>query len=232
MYFFFWKPTSILLRKNADSHDFTVPDESSPTMIQLYQEVDLAHSRIVDLENTYAEQVSLQEQYKETLAQVTQLIQSYHENVQKHAAALHKHYGDLLQQSRQETIEAQMTHQEWQAGLKRYSETVREAFRAREEEGRPYKARIAALKEENRMLRLEVGWDPPVDSDEDEWDEEEVMPEEGRGRGSGASQPAAGPGDRQGGLILPFSGPVAGDGGGAAGDKEEKSGLSFSAASS
>jgi gas vesicle protein len=207
----------------ANASHRTVPDDSTPTITQLQQEIDSAHSRIADLEHTYAEQVQLQEQYKETLAQVTQLIQSYHENVQKHAAALHKHYGDLLQQSRQETIEAQMTHQEWQAGLKRYSETVREAFRAREEEGRPYKARIAALKEENRMLRLEIGWDPPVDSDEDEWDEEDMVPEEGRGRGSRSSQPTAGPGDRQGGLILPFS---------SGGDKEDRQGLPLSATTS
>ena len=100
-----------------------------------------------------------------------------------------------------------MTHQEWQAALLNHSGTVREAFKAREEEGRPYRARIAALKEENRILRLQVGWDPPVDSEEDEWDEEEVGLEEGRGRGSRGSLPAQpGPGDRQGGLILPFSG--------------------------
>ena len=97
-----------------------------------------------------------------------------------------------------------MTHQEWQAGLKRYSETVREAFKSREEEGRPYRARIAALKEENRILRLQVGWDPPVDSEGEEWDEEEGGLMEERGRGSLPLAP--GPGDRQGGLILPFTG--------------------------
>jgi hypothetical protein len=31
----------------------------------------------------------------------------------------------------------------------------------------PWKRRIAALKEENRILRAKVGWDPPVDSDDE-----------------------------------------------------------------
>jgi hypothetical protein len=44
-------------------------------------------------------------------------------------------------------------------------------MRAREEEGMPWKRRIAALKEENRILRAKVGWDPPVDSDEEEQEE-------------------------------------------------------------
>jgi hypothetical protein len=192
----------------------TAPDDTTPTNTQLRAELDLANARIADFESTYTEAVQLQEQYKDTLAQVTQLIQSYHSHIQSHVSALHKHYATLLQESRQETIEAQMTHQEWQAGLKRYSETVREAFKSREEEGRPYRARIAALKEENRILRLQVGWDPMVDSEEDEWDSEEAGLEDGRGRGSRGSLPAApGPGDRQGGLILPFaSGPPSKEG--------------------
>lgn len=42
----------------------------------------------------------------------------------------------------------------------------------------PYKRRIAALKEENRVLRKMVGWDAPVDSE----DEEELDEEASRGR--------------------------------------------------
>ena len=66
---------------------------------------------------------------------------------------------------------------------------MRAAYKAREEEGMPYKAKIAALKEENRILRLKAGWEPLVDSDEDEWDEEEGVADDGRGRGSRGSQP-------------------------------------------
>lgn len=56
---------------------------------------------------------------------------------------------------------------------------MRQALVSREEEGRPWKKRIAALKEENRILRAKAGWDPPVDS-EDESDEASQEPERGR----------------------------------------------------
>lgn len=51
----------------------------------------------------------------------------------------------------------------------------------------PYKRRIAALKEENRILRAKVGWDPPVDS-EDEEDGEQVVMGEYMGRASQGAQ--------------------------------------------
>ena len=146
--------------------------------------------------------MQLQEQYKDTLNSVTEMIRPYFTELQEHLKALHQHYTNLLQQSRYETIEAQLTHQGWQAGLKKLSEGVRDAYKSREEEGRPYKARIAALKEENRILRAKVGWDPPVDSDEDEWDDEEGGAEGSRGRGSRASQPSGG-GTGPEGLVLP-----------------------------
>lgn len=89
-----------------------------------------------------------------------------------------------------ETIEAQVTHQQWQAGLKRLSEGVRGALKSREEEGLPWKGRVRGLEEENRVLRKMVGWDPPppaVDS-EDEGDEEgldAIRGRDGRGRSIG-----------------------------------------------
>ena len=69
------------------------------------------------------------------------------------------------------------------------SEGVRLALQARETEGMPWRRRIAALKEENRVLRAKVGWDPPVESeDEDEEDDEEALVlEEQRGRRSSQS---------------------------------------------
>lgn len=62
---------------------------------------------------------------------------------------------------------------------------MRSALKSREDEGLPYKRRIAALKEENRILRAKVGWDPPVDSDDEE---EGGTMDDGRGRMSQAGQ--------------------------------------------
>lgn len=93
--------------------------------------------------------------------------------------ALHQHYTQLLAQSRSETVEAQLTHQAWQAALQRLSEGVRSALKSSEEEKLPEKKRIAALREENRVLRAMVGWQPPTPDSDDE-DAGEV--EERRGR--------------------------------------------------
>ena len=77
--------------------------------------------------------------------------------------AIHAHYNALLAQSRNETLQTQLTHQAWQASLTRVSENVRGALRERTDMGLPYRKKIAALKEENRLLRARAGWDPPSD---------------------------------------------------------------------
>jgi len=41
-------------------------------------------------------------------------------------------------------------------------------MKEREETALPYRRKIAALKEENRILRARVGWDPPSDSEDEE----------------------------------------------------------------
>ena len=65
--------------------------------------------------------------------------------------------------------------------MERLSEGIREAMRARAEEKRPWLGRIQGLKEENRVLRKMVGWEPPA---EDSEDEEEAEQSGERGRGS------------------------------------------------
>ncbi|KAG9616149.1 hypothetical protein KCV04_g15929, partial [Aureobasidium melanogenum] len=90
--------------------------------------------------------------------------------------ALHAHYNSLLETSRNETIQAQLTHQAWQASLLRLSENLRLAQSAHEEGTLPYRRRIAALKEENRILRAKAGWEPASDSENSD-DEDDVFDE-------------------------------------------------------
>jgi hypothetical protein len=90
--------------------------------------------------------------------------------------ALHAHYNSLLETSRNETIQAQLTHQAWQASLMRLSEYLRLAQRAHEEGSVPYRRRIAALKEENRILRAKAGWEPASESENSD-DEDDVFDE-------------------------------------------------------
>lgn len=54
---------------------------------------------------------------------------------------------------------------------------MRLAYKEKSEQSLPYLRKIAALKEENRLLRQKVGWDPPSDSSGDE--------DEGEGGGEG-----------------------------------------------
>ena len=81
--------------------------------------------------------------------------------------AIHHHYNTLLESSRNETMQAHLTHQAWQASLSRVSEYVRMASKEKSEGSLPYKRKIAALKEENRLLRAKAGWDPPSDSEDE-----------------------------------------------------------------
>ncbi|GIZ39851.1 hypothetical protein CKM354_000321800 [Cercospora kikuchii] len=155
-----------------------VPRPEQPTVAQLSDSLAKANSQIESLRSTYNDHVNLQRLYEDTLSDTTERIRQYCFEQQNHIIALHQHYTSLLSQSRSETVEAQLTHQAWQAGLQRLSGSVREALKSRQEEGMPYKRRIAALKEENRVLRKMVGWEAPVDSE----DEEELDEEASRGR--------------------------------------------------
>lgn len=89
-------------------------------------------------------------------------------------AALNAHYNSLLVSSRNETIQAQIQHQAWQAAFGRVSENVRLAMKHTTDGGLPYRARIAGLKEENRLLRAKAGWDPPSDDSDQEKEDEDL----------------------------------------------------------
>jgi len=127
-----------------------------------------ADERIAGLEQTYRDQQMLQAKYEDSLAEATERIRVYIHAQQTYITDLHRNYAALLETARHETIQAHITHQAWQEGLKKVSDRVRIAMKSREEEGAPYIGRIAALKSENRILRQMVGWEPPVDSDEED----------------------------------------------------------------
>ncbi|KAF2171990.1 hypothetical protein M409DRAFT_18221 [Zasmidium cellare ATCC 36951] len=158
-----------------------VEEPAQPTISQLQTALATANNRLASFERTYQEQIRLQQLYEDTLSDTTDRIRQYCFEQQNHIIAVHQHYTQLLSQARSETIEAQLTHQAWQSSLQRLSEGVRSALKSREEEGLPYKRRIAALKEENRILRAKVGWDPPAES-EDEEEGAGAGLDEGRGR--------------------------------------------------
>jgi hypothetical protein len=48
------------------------------------------------------------------------------------------------------------------------SEGVRKAMKEREEEVEPWRKKVAALREENRVLRAKVGWQPVKETEDEE----------------------------------------------------------------
>ncbi|KAI5208906.1 hypothetical protein E4T38_02623 [Aureobasidium subglaciale] len=179
---------------NGDANDSHVPHASPDADTSALQaQLSDALSRINELEAEckdandvidYAEDIvqkfktQIQEYARNhqsaTIGQTIQALRSC-QNADP-VLALHAHYNSLLETSRNETIQAQLTHQAWQASLMRLSEYLRLAQRAHEEGALPYRRRIAALKEENRILRAKAGWEPASESEHSD-DEDDVFGE-------------------------------------------------------
>ncbi|KAK1065351.1 hypothetical protein LTR74_008027 [Friedmanniomyces endolithicus] len=134
-------------------------DPTRPTTTALQTALSAAHTRISHLETSLRTHETLQTLYEATLSDATAHIRSYIYSQQSYILSLHRHYTELLQQAREEVVEAQLVHQGWQEGLGRLSGLVRGAYGARGEERRPWVGRVRGLREENRVLRGMVGWE-------------------------------------------------------------------------
>ncbi|KAI5209599.1 hypothetical protein E4T39_00907 [Aureobasidium subglaciale] len=159
---------------NGDANASHVP-HASPDVdtTALQAQLSDALSRITELEAECKDANDVIDYAEDIVQKFKTQIQEYARNHQSATIALHAHYNSLLETSRNETIQAQLTHQAWQASLMRLSEYLRLARRANEEGALPYRRRIAALKEENRILRAKAGWEPASESD----DEDDVFDE-------------------------------------------------------
>ena len=144
------------------------PDPSQPSVPQLQNALAAATNRITSLEKTYQDQIHIQNAYEEALAEATDRIRHYAFEQQNYITAMQQSYVNIINQHRAEIGEVQRTHHEWQASLGRLNENLRLSLKSREEEGMPWKRRIAALKTENELLRKKVGWEPAIDSEEED----------------------------------------------------------------
>lgn len=157
-------------------------DPSVPTITSLQRSLDAANNRITAYEKASEEHNRLQGLYEDTLTEATERIRNYVFQQNDYITSVHKHYTNLLQESRGETVQAQQIHQDWQRALSKLNEELRRAVKSREEEKLPFTRKVAALKEENRVLRNLAGWEPAEDSSDEE-DEAEAAAAEERGRG-------------------------------------------------
>ncbi|KAM0720085.1 hypothetical protein Q7P37_004221 [Cladosporium fusiforme] len=168
---------------NGETPAQSPADPSAPTITSLQRSLDAAKNRIEAYEKANDEHNRLQAQYEDTLTEATERIRNYVFQQNDYIASIHKHYTHLLQESRGETVQAQQIHQDWQRGLSKLNDELRRAVQSREEEKLPYTRKVAALKEENRVLRGLAGWKPAEDDSSDDEDELEMaVTAESRGR--------------------------------------------------
>ena len=153
-------------------------------MTSLQRALDAANNRIAAYEKANEEHQRLQAVYEDTLTEATERIRNYVYQQNDYITSIHRHYTHLLQESRGETVQAQQIHQDWQRSLSKLNEDLRRAVQAREEEKNPFTRKVAALKEENRVLRGLAGWQPAEDdSSDEEGPAEAFTAAESRGRG-------------------------------------------------
>ncbi|KAG8626721.1 hypothetical protein KVT40_005666 [Elsinoe batatas] len=152
---------------------------SEETVAELQTRLVEKEREIEALKAAYLDQGQLVTEYENGMQAMVKLLHARCNEREAETNAIHAHYLNLLSASHNETVQAQLTHQAWQASLQRVSENVRFAYRDKTEQALPYMKKIAGLKEENRLLRQKVGWDPPSDS---EVEGEEMQEEQRRGR--------------------------------------------------
>ncbi|KAH0304401.1 hypothetical protein KCU71_g10251, partial [Aureobasidium melanogenum] len=171
------RPTANGVLTNGDANVSHAPHASSDVdTTALQAQLSDALSRITELETECKEANQVIDYAEEIVEKFKLQVREYAHSHQSATIALHAHYNSLLETSRNETIQAQLTHQAWQASLLRLSENLRLAQSAHEEGTLPYRRRIAALKEENRILRAKAGWEPASDSENSD-DEDDVFDE-------------------------------------------------------
>ncbi|KAK5746929.1 hypothetical protein LTR17_000560 [Elasticomyces elasticus] len=176
----------------------TDDNDERPTLTALQAQLSASHSRISSLESQLRSQETLQTLYESTLTDATDRIRQYCFAQQSYITSLHSHYLGLLEQSREEVVEAQLVHQGWQEGLGRLSGMVREALRSSEEGALPWVGEVKGLREENRRLRKMVGWSEPEPDSQSEEHEGYGQRRRERGRASQGSNEAV-RGDEGGG---------------------------------
>lgn len=163
---------------SPDQHDQrpTSATESATQIAHLTNQLTTAQSRISDLTTQSHNQDNLLTTYEASLQEITARLRQYAYDQQSHTISLHAHYNRLLEQSRNETVQAQLVHQAWQAGLGRLAEGVREAYQGVEESAAGPRRKIAALKSENRTLRKMVGWEEAEDDSSGDEDLADHLP--------------------------------------------------------
>lgn len=139
--------------------------------LQLQSSLSNAQSRVSSLTSQNSAMASLLTDYENSITMLLDKLRPYAYNQTQAIISLHKHYQGLLDQERSVSVQLRLEHSEWQAGLGRVAEYARGALAAQDGSERAFRSEIAALKEENRVLRRLAGWEEKSD---DSGEEEEI----------------------------------------------------------
>ncbi|KAJ9632217.1 hypothetical protein H2203_000620 [Taxawa tesnikishii (nom. ined.)] len=163
------RSSSNLSLPNGDTNAHSPSQQAqNPDTFRLISENSSLQTRLTGLESAYSEQTAILTTYETAFEDIMERLRTYSYSHTSSLTALHAHYNSLLTQSRNETMQAQLTHQGWQASLGRLHELLRAAYKESEDGSLSYRRRIAALKSENKLLRAKAGWEPASDSEDDE----------------------------------------------------------------
>lgn len=117
--------------------------------------------------------------YQDTMTTMMGMIRTYVYNKEMEIIAIHRRHNDELQALKDDNLEMRLEHSRWQEGLGRAMESSRQALRAVTDYESPYITERAELREENRMLRWELGFRRRYDDPAEHTDEEEGGPTDG-----------------------------------------------------
>lgn len=165
------------------------------TISALRTELASANHTVSTLHAAAEESSLLLQTYESALGEITARLRSHAYEQQNHTIMLHAHYNRLLEESRNETVQAQVTHQKWQAVLGGLSRGVRSAYREVGEKEGYWRAKVAGLRDENKVLRRLAGWEDAEDSSDSGGDGDEdrdgnLDAEEGHGALAGDVGPS------------------------------------------
>ncbi|CAE7032881.1 hypothetical protein CFE70_004709 [Pyrenophora teres f. teres 0-1] len=138
------------------------------TQAHLQSQLSAAQSTIASLTSTNSSLSTLLTDYESALTILLDKLRPYAYSQTNAILALHKHYQTLLDQERSTSMALRLEHAEWQAGLSRVAENARNALRMQGEVEAGLRGTCKELAEENRVLRLMVGWEEREQSDDEE----------------------------------------------------------------
>lgn len=165
------EPTTCMMREQEPMLTFTTAAARLAENLQLQSSLSNAQSRVSSLTSQNSAMASLLTDYENSITMLLDKLRPYAYNQTQAIISLHKHYQGLLDQERSVSVQLRLEHSEWQAGLGRVAEYARGALAAQDGSERAFRSEIAALKEENRVLRRLAGWEEKSD---DSGEEEEI----------------------------------------------------------